>query len=510
MGRPKGSKNSILLEKTTEETSKNVLEQNNNSLNTSEDFFIPRIYARSQVQPLWATTPRNSSAKKYTSEQINKALINPYITYKELQNISNYLLYNSAMYNNFLDYLSNLITWDYVLLCEDVDKVNKSTIEKRYYESARTIYKINIKTVFPALLKRVLANGECYFYNMSDGNNNIIVEIDSAICQLAQIDDNNIWRYYVNVSLIEPLRIYEFPVEIQDYYRKWIDGGKLKTKKNIDGIDIPDYLFPVSNNGFAMFCHIRKTQHDYPYLASLFEDLNNLETDKDYMGDYIKESNTKLVHMKVPTDKTSGKPLMDKDVIEIYHNSAKEHLPRNVAPLTNPFEVEAISLDKAQSSTINLVEYSTKVVMQDSGISESMFNASTTLGLEYSTLADSSKLYPLIYYFQNFLNLQIKQYKTKATILKINHHNQLDWHERYYADVQAGGSRSLFVCTSGIEPYDVINLAKTEDILDFDSLLKPKLNSSQMNSTDLNKQNGAPEKTAKEGSDSTNKEKEYR
>lgn len=473
--------------------------------NDKDKFFIPRNYARSNVQPLWAVTPSNSSTRKYTSEQINKLLLNPHITFKELQNVSNYLLYNSSMYNNFLDYLSNILTWDYVIGCEDIDKVNKTTIENRYYEAAKAIYKINVKTVFPAMLKRVLTNGECYFYNMIDGSNNIIVEIDSNICQLAKIDDSNIWRYYINVHLIDLLRVYEYPKEIQDFHKEWIDGGKKKTKKIVDDIEIPNYLYPVSNNGFAIFAHVRKTQHDYPYFASLFEDLNNLESDKDYMGDYIKESNTKLIHMRVPTDKDTGIPLMDEKIIRAYHDSAKEHLPRSVSPLTNPFIVEAITLDTAESKAINLVEYSNKVVMQDSGISDSIFNAASTLGLQYSTLADSSKLYPLLYFFENFINLQIKSFKCKAKFLKINQFNQLDWHERYYADVLAGGSRSLFAVTGGIEPYDVINLAKTEDILGFDDLLKPKINGSQISGNqDQNGDNGRPKIDPKKAADSTN------
>lgn len=473
--------------------------------NKNEEVYVPRNYARSQVQPLWALTPKNSTSRKYTEEQIDLMLKNPYINYSELQSVSNYLLYNSPMYNNFIDYISNLITWDYVLYCEDgEDQYN------RYRESAKILRKINVKTIFPSLLKSVIANGECYFYNLSDGKNNIIMEIDSSYCQLAQIDDNNIWRYYIDVSKIEFTRLYEFPEEIQSYYKQWIEKKKPKTKKEIDGIEIPEYLYQVSDNGWAVFSHMRKEQHDYPYLAPMFGDLAKLEDDKDYMNDYIKESNIKLIHMKVPTDKETGKPLMGKDTIQVYHESAKEHLPRNCAPLTNPFEVDGIALDKAQDKAINLVDYSTKVVMQDSGISESIFNADTTLGLQYSTLADSAKLYPLIYFFENFLNLQIKKYGAKVSILKINYHNQIDWHKEYRSDLLSGGSRMLFISSTGIEPYDFINMVETEKSLDFDSMLIPKMNASQMNQDAGEVGQGREPKDAKESSDSTNKEKEYR
>jgi len=499
------------LAKTKNTTTKDTIQQSPSSIPEEtpkpNEFFVPRNFARSQVQPLWTTSPNNSSTRKYTSDAIGKLLLHPYSSYKELQNISNYLLYTSSAYNNFLDYLANALTWDYVLACEDLEKVNKTTIENRYIESAKTVYKINVKAIFSAMLKRVLANGETYFYNLTDNSNSIIVEIDSNICQLAQIDSNNIWRYYINLSFINSANLLELPEEIQTAYKKWIDNGKPKKKVLIDGFELPEYLYPVSDKGFAIFIHMRKTQHDYPYLAHMFEDLNDLESDKTYMNDYIKENNIKLIHMKVPTDKDSGLPLMDKDVMQIYHDSAKEHLPSNVAPLTNPFTVESIALDKSQSTAINLVEHSTKVIMQDSGISDTIFNANSTNGLKYATLADATKLYPLFYFFENFVNLQIKQYKCKIKFLRINYYNQLEWHERFYADVQAGGSRSLFAVTGGIEPYDIINLAKTEKAIGMDDLLEPKINASQQSG--IENDNGRPKKKEDKASDSTNKVNEY-
>jgi hypothetical protein len=47
-----------------------------------KEFFIPVNYARSHIQPLWATMPKNSTTRLYTNEQINKFLLNPFINYK--------------------------------------------------------------------------------------------------------------------------------------------------------------------------------------------------------------------------------------------------------------------------------------------------------------------------------------------------------------------------------------------------------------------------------------------
>lgn len=479
---------------------------------TVDDFYIPKCYARSNLQAMWTGMPRGTTASKPTIADLNKALMNPFVQHKKIQEFSNYLEYNSSMYGNFLDYFSNLITWDYVLYSDTQTKVKKTTMESRYYESAKIVSKLNIKTVFPAMLKRVLSVGEAYFYNASTSNgNSIIVEIDHSICQLAQIDDSNLWRYYVNVSLIETTKVCEFPIEIQDFYNDWIANGGKKNKdkkKKIDGVEVPSYLYLVSKNGFAIFAHMRKTYHDYPYLAAMFEDLNSLEEDKDYMEEYAKEQNIKLIHMRVPTDPASGLPIMNKEIIEVYHNSAKEHLPSNVAPLTNPFEVQGITLDTAQTASINLVDHSSKVVLSDGGVSKSIFEADSTLGLQYSTEADASRMYPLMYFFENFVNYILNGKGCKIKFLQINIFNRQKWHENYRTDLLSGGSRSLFIASAGIEPFDMINLARTESDLDMDSMLIPKINASQISGDNL--KNGAPEKDPDESADSTNIEKGYR
>lgn len=464
--------------------------------------YIPRNFSRSMVQPIWAQIPRNAQSSVYTSEQIATFLKNPYSTFKELQGVSNYLLYTSPSYNNILDYLSNIITFDYTLYGIDTKHVTPTTLKNRILTSSEIVSKMNVKSTFPNMIKRTLTNGEAYFYNMGDKNNIIIEEIDSKLCQLAMIDDNNIWRYYINLSLIDSTSIAELPEEIRNAYSIWVENKKPKTKLETNGIVVPAYLYLVSNRGFSMFCHMRKIQHDYPYLAHMFEDLNDLENDKGYMNDYIRDSNVKIVHLEVPIDKESGLPLFSKDVIQAYHDSLKEFLPQSTCGITNPFKMQSITLDKSQSSAINLVEHSSEVVSDDSGVSKAIFNAETTNGLSYSTLADATKLYPLLGYFENFINLQIKDQKCKVRFLRMNHYNQTEMHEEARADLLSGGSRMMFVATSGLEIYDFLNINKTEQALDFDKMLEPKMNASQMNSEQA-EDNGRPKVKPDKQSDST-------
>jgi hypothetical protein len=464
-----------------------------------EDFCIPRAYAKSAIFPLWQSSSRTSTS--YTNEQITNLLKDPYASYKKLRDVSNWLFANSPSYGNIVDYLAHLLSFDYVVYPAEVKK-NKTTIKDRFQEAAKLIRDASVKEIYPEMLKRTIVNGSTYWYDLGDKTNTIYVEIDSSICQLAMVDDDNIWRFYIDLAMIKADQYYEMPEEIRNAYDDWVDGGRKKNKeeREIEGtkIAIQNNLYLVGKRGFCLTSHIEKMRNDYPLLAPLFKDFNTHEENKTYLNDTLKAEVIKIVHLKVPVDE-NGVPLMDKDIIQAYHDSAKEHLPANVAPMTNPFEVSGISLDKSQSNQTNLVEHSQTVISNDSGISTTVFSTETTNGLSYSTAKDVAKMLPYYYYFTNIANYKIKAQKMQIKFLPHSFHQRADQHKTYAADLPLGGSRMLWVATSGLEIYDAMKVLEFEQEIDIDELLPVKASAAQMSGDEV----GRPQKEETEKADST-------
>ena len=435
-------------------------------------------------------------------------LKNPYANYKQLQLVSEHLINTNSNYNNIVDYLSTIMTFDHVLFPFGITE-NQTTVKNRVMNSVKIISKMNLKNVFPYMLKQAIIYGESFWYDLSDSENTIIEKLPKEICVLSQIDDDNLWRMYIDRALINPTKVYELPEEIQNAYNDYVEHKKPKGKKKINEYTfIPESYYEVSKKGFAIFIHMEKRAHDYPLLAHMFSDLSLLNTDKSYFNEFIKDDAVKVIHQQVPTN-DEGIPLMGKEIIEAYHSSSKEHVGKNISIMTNPFKVEGIALDKNQQSAINVVEQDIKVISNDTGISDTIFNATTTNGLGYSTKSDSARMFPELYFFTNLVNFKIKQHKCQVEFLHINIFEKPDVHESHRADLLSGGSRSLFMASSEIDLYTYINLAEMEKLLDFDSILPPKLNASQGNLEDLNP-NGAPKKKDGDKADSTTKVDGYK
>jgi len=474
------------------------------------EWFIPHnMYAKSLVAPLWTqgigSVSTVSTASTYTNDTINGYLKNPYISYKQLQEISNYFWARSSMYQNILYYLATIMTFDNYPYPTFITPSQK-TMKERLLNSAEIIKKSQVKEIFPMMTLRTLVNGETYWYDLSgDGQNTIFVEIPSEYCQLALIDDDNLWRYFIDMGKIPVTKIPELPEEIQVAYEDYIGNNKNKDKKTktMEGVEMPFNYHLVSKKGFAMFAHMQKTQHDYPFLAAMFADLNSYEGNKDYYNQYLISDNVKLIHLKIPTDKDTGLPLMDEVAIRAYHDSAKEFMPANHAPLTNPFEVTGINVDKSQQNGINIVKHNSEVVHEDSGISKTLFDATTTNGLGYSITADASKMYPFLYYFTNLMDYKLKKNRFRIQFLKINRYDQLDWHKQYSVDLTYGGLRSHFIATSGCDLYDFLMTAELEQMLDYDKFLPVKMNANQMSGNDEEKKAGNPGKNEDEKADGT-------
>jgi hypothetical protein len=464
-------------------------------------FYVPRSYAKSKVDPIWSSNNTRTN-KAFTKDQITTMLKNPYLNYKKLQMVSDYLLANNSNYENIVDYFANIMTFDYIIYPTDLN-VKKASLKNRLKNSAKTISKITLESVFPHIMKQAILYGESYWYDLSDGENTIIEEIPRDICILSHIDDDNLWRYYVDLALIKSTNLYELPEELIRAYKKWIENGSPKGKRKEEGFEhLPESYYEVSNKGFSVFIHMNKKAHDYPLLAHMFIDLTTLGEDKSYFNDFTKEDAVKTVHQEVPVDKESGLPIMDYEVIEAYHNSAKEAVGKNISVMTSPFKVQGITLDNNKQSSINLVDHGLKVVQANSGISETIFNANTTNGLGYSTKADAARMYPLLYFFTNYINFKIKSQKFAVKFLKINIFNQEEMHEQYRTDLLSGGSRQLFMCSLGIDLYSYLNTLEMEDKLGFDDMLVAKVNGSQIGESSDNK-NGRPEKKEEDKSDST-------
>lgn len=483
----------------------NPIPSPNQNTETQKHYFATsQIYAESMnYKPI---------SRPYTKKQIEKALKNPLTNYQLLQQVSNYLYAVSPSYQNHIDHMANILAFDYILFPTDLTD-NKTTMTKRLLSASKKAKQSQVKTVYPKMLERTLLQGETYWYTLTDNENTIYIEIPAKFCEVYEIDSNNLFRYKIRLDLLNNDIVKSLPDEIKNAY-EYYHNNKNQNKKNkkLDKNDAMDSLkYKVSEKGFAILAHGMLSVHDYPYYANSFIDLLQLEEDKEYLNSYIKDDNVKMVHNKIKTD-DDGKPVMDADIIRQYHETDKKHVPKNVSVSTTPFDKEAISFDSSSRTQINLVEQSKKNVQDDSGISSLVFNneKSSSNALKDSIRADKNRMLPFFKFFNAILSYQLKSFKFIASFLETDKFTKPDDHADIRTDLQSGGSRMLFIATSGLEIYDFMQVSQLEKIISIDDYMPIMIPGSQQSGLDGDKKNGRPEGEKGNISDNGEISQEYR
>jgi len=517
MARPKGSTNKNTNKPKLENKVENAIQniQSNTSIQQNQtsdqsqtsDIYNKHYFATSQIYA--ESVNYKPISRPYTKEEIEKALRNPLISYQTLQNMSNYLYSTSSAYQNTIDYFANIMTFDYVLSPTDFTD-NKKTMINRLLGAAKKAKQSQVKTVYPKMIERTLIQGESYWYTLTDNDNTIYVEIPAKFCEVYEIDSNNLFRYKIRLDLLNNDIVKSLPEEIKIAYKDYHDSKNSKNKK-LDKNDALDALkYKVSEKGFAILSHGMLSVHDYPYFANMFIDLLILEQNKEYMDEYIKNDNVKMVHQKIGTNE-EGQPLLPKEVIQAYHDSTKKHVPSNVSVSTSPFEVEAISFDSSSRTQINLVEQSKENVQDDSGVSSLVFNneKSSSNALKDSIQADANRVFPLLKFFNAILSYQLKSFKFSTVFLETHKFNKKEVEEQCRTNLQFGGNRFDFIVSTGKEIYDFLQVAQLEKLIDIDEYMPIMISGSQQSGVD-DKKNGRPEGEKGNITDNGEASQEYR
>lgn len=513
MSRPKGSTNNNKNKNANKPKTDNSIQlQQTQQIQTEQlqtsDTYNKHYFATSQIYA--ESMNYKPISRPFTKEQIEKALQNPLISYQLLQQMSNYLYSTSSAYQNTIDYFANIMTFDYVLSPTDFTE-NKKTMLNRLLGAAKKAKQSQVKTVYPKMIERTLIQGETYWYTLTDNDNTIYVEIPSKFCEVYEIDSNNLFRYKIRLDLLNNDIVKSLPEEIRTAYKDYHDSKNNNKNKQLDKNDALDALkYKVSEKGFAILSHGMLSVHDYPYFANMFIDLLILEENKEYMDEYIKDDNVKMVHQKIGTS-AEGQPFLPKEVIQAYHDSTKKHVPSNVSVSTSPFEVEAISFDSSSRTQINLVEQSKENVQDDSGVSSLVFNneKSSSNALKDSIQADSNRIFPLLKFFNAILSFQLKPFKFSVVFLETHKFNKKEVMEQCRTNLQFGGNRFDFIVSTGKEIYDFLQIAQLEKLIDIDEFMPIMISGSQQSGIE-NKKNGRPEGEKGNISDNGEESQEYR
>ncbi|MDE3460867.1 hypothetical protein PV485_16660 [Clostridioides difficile] len=448
--------------------------KDNNSTQNQINMLNAQIGKYASVKESTTLATEMYKLRSISRDKLRKALSNPYqISNTDiLQDASMILKATSGTYRRVLNLISNMNTFDHILYPKDISRLKtKEKITKAYMNSASQLEKYNIKFTSAWITEKVLELGEVYLYKIEDNSGMVLQQIPAKFCMITMIE-NNVMRYAINIKKLTDKNIISFPEEIKNIYKKY--KSNLLTREEL----IDNTYFQLSDKAVA-FNYDLDSVKGVPFFCFIFDDLMELEDMKDLKITNAVIESIKLIHQKIPFGK-NDEPLVDLNLIPIYHNSTKANLPKGTAITTNPLELETHTLSDGKSKINDYVKEAKEFIFDNAGINTALLNSDkiNNESILNGIIADSLIPMRIQQMIENWVNFELNKDK-KANLFNMKfigttHFNKMNLSKQYREDMGYGGSKSLFIASTGFTPLQAINTLQAEKLMGFDEFLIPQ------------------------------------
>jgi len=449
----------------------------------------------------------NTRPRKYTREQVIQWIQYPSANEKAIRELNLYLRYISNHFNRAIDYFSNILTFDYVVIPVNntEEQMNQPSFLKNSQKVNAFLNKFNIKSEFYKLMPYMMNEDTVYTYFRENDNVATLQILPSEFCKI--VNKNNISRIYAfDLQIFNKdtyqLTIEDYPEEIQNAYKKYKkDGGD-----NWQVLD-PSKAFAFKFNDW--------TDVNISPFMGVFLDALQISEDKALQRTKNVISAKQLIHQKIPMrEDKDAKPnqfLLDLDTAQMFHETVKSHLEEDgYITVTSPMEMTKVNLDGGAGVQANIVRQSEANLYTSLGTSQALFNSEKAgnIGLQKNIQVDENYMFGCYRTFEKFINFLLLtitgKHNFNLNFINVTQFNRSDKFKEYLQGAQYGLPTLYHACSSlGIEPKDVDSLVYFENVNDIKSKLRPLVSSFTANSNDLINEGGRPEKDIKDKADVT-------
>lgn len=411
------------------------------------------------------------STRIFTPSSARMFLAEPCSNEYNLKMLSLYLLQNSPIYSKIINYLSSLLTLDFILI--PIGQQAKEEKKENLTQVHNYLKKYNLKTDILDIIK-ILFVEDIYFGIESEDKSNIMIcRIPPEYCQIIGQTENT------NIFLLSCQFFDDNP-----HYLNILDNKIVRRYMECKKNNISSFEVDISMGGLCF-----KLQNEFKYaipiFASLFEDLLVLETKKDELNAQPLFDNFKLLVQGVPLGKNGRNEsdfIFPENVVRDCHNSLKSAVPKNISVITTPMEISPVSLVNATENEQGKIVGYQKFLLDSAGVGKFLSNdIKTDKALEMANISEEVILFKLLRQIEQYFNVRIRNvlniHNIKIKFLDITHTNRENMVAHYLKLAQFGYPKSLVAVASGLSQEEFYGLNEFENDFDFTESLVP-LNSS--------------------------------
>ena len=250
------------------------------------------------------------------------------------------------------------------------------------------------------------------------------------------------------------------PPEFQQYYQIYLQD---RTAKWIE--------LPLDKSR----CHFLNDSQ-VPMFVSAIIDIAEFVEHKDVDLAKTKSGLYKLLVQKAPLT-SEGELIFELDELKDMNQNIKKLLSSEyVDAITSPCDITGIDLFSDKGSTNkNPLTDSKESMFISMGVSQSLFNATGTIGLDKNIQSITNMLVPLLKQFEIWYNYKLKPYNFGISFPPLTHFNRKEMFEIYHKAVSLGfPTKLLTIASLGIDANNTDNLLNFEnEFLNLPEIMTP-------------------------------------
>jgi hypothetical protein len=477
------------------------------SVNFAEDFayrfmnqyskIIQQMYMQnngSYLNPIWANTSMkkfHSYTSKPTEEKITTWLQNPQVHEQELRQCSYFLHDAIQQYNRSIAYLSNLLNFDYELICTNAPNLNdkKETIDLylRQRTKANEWLKVfRVKEQLSNIMIDVLrSGGMCYYLRENDDTNGIYLQpMPEDYTVVNGRTDALGYTYSLNMTFFYqfPEAMSGFAPEFKNYYNEFLDKKTILNQKAN-----PWRLIPYDKSVVFKWDDTRVDM--IPPLSGTMMDAIAIQNYKDILRLNMELQNYCLLFLKSPLDK-DGKPTISSQEIINYTALMQGLVNPTTSVISAPMEAEMFNFKNASDKN-NIVGQGESSYWSSVGVAGSIFGMqnSSAVALKYSIESDFEYCKHMYDQFERFLNWHLKysvdgKFNFEIKFLRRCSFFLDDYRKTDMSYSQSTGDISRLMSSYSYEPYQHENKLKENHLLRLYDLIRPMQSPNTMSGKD--------------------------
>ena len=397
--------------------------------------FAQQIYGGTFMNNIMSPELTNSRLKDATlnplagtQANIEKALMNPKNSEKELVGFSEFFELTSMIYKRSLMYLGNILSFsvkDMVCINAEQEDYRSATYKNDYKEVCNFLDKFKIKEEFPKVIRQLIRQDVFFCILRDDGDKYTLQELPKNYCMLTG-RFNYGWLFDFNMSwfLQNGVNIEMYPSIFKEMFLNTF-GDEIYNYNSASTLDDRSGAFsywsqtsPV--DGFWAWKMNPESATRVPYFAPLFQDIvlqpmvRQLQSNK-----YIIEA-TKVMVGLIPM-LNEAKAGNVKDMIAISSETAGKFLSLLRRGISDVIKTGAVPFSDVkvldfEDNKRNMMEDFNKNTASQTGINSRLvfpIDKQNSLETQYSVEIDSMTITYMYGYFENFLNYQINKRTSK-------------------------------------------------------------------------------------------------